>query len=160
MVLSRLCIFFCFLLMYLRASVRKWRVAHFRYDVEHVWNVMAHAQKPDFVFQRNGRVHLNRRGSQFSRLLAVEECGSAGRPWIDHVPRYRARVVATLSNLLFPLHFPSHASPCAITFRTASNTMKATVTIEVCPELNVITVILTNIFLHISEVCSFSMNNL
>jgi len=23
-------------------------------------NVMAHAQKPDFVFRRNGRVHLNR----------------------------------------------------------------------------------------------------
>ena len=30
--------------------------------VEHVLNVMAHAQKPDLVFQRNGRVHLNRRG--------------------------------------------------------------------------------------------------
>jgi hypothetical protein len=27
---------------------------------------MAHAQKPDFVFRRNGRVHLNRRGRQFS----------------------------------------------------------------------------------------------
>jgi len=33
---------------------------------------MAHAQKTDFVFRRNGRVHLNRRGSQFSRLLAAE----------------------------------------------------------------------------------------
>ena len=73
----------------------------------------------DSVFQRNGRVNLNRRGSQFSRLLAVEECGSAGRPWIDHVPKYSTRVVATLSNPLLPLHFPSHASPCAITFRTA-----------------------------------------
>jgi hypothetical protein len=31
--------------------------------IEHVWNVMAHAQKPDFVFQGNGRVHLNRRGA-------------------------------------------------------------------------------------------------
>ena len=38
---------------------------------------MAHAQKPDFVFRRNGRVHLNRWGRQFSRLLAVKECGSA-----------------------------------------------------------------------------------
>jgi len=37
---------------------------------------MAHAQKPEFVFPRNGRVHLNRWGRQFSRLLAVEECGS------------------------------------------------------------------------------------
>jgi len=26
------------------------------------WNVMAHAQKPDFVFRRKGRVHLNRLG--------------------------------------------------------------------------------------------------
>ena len=38
---------------------------------------MAHAQKPDFVFRRNGRVHLNRRGRQFSRLLAAEVCASA-----------------------------------------------------------------------------------
>ena len=30
--------------------------------VEYVWNVMAHAQKPDLVFRRNGRVHLNWRG--------------------------------------------------------------------------------------------------
>ena len=40
---------------------------------------MAHAQKPDLVFQRNERVHLNRRGHQFSRLLAAEECASADR---------------------------------------------------------------------------------
>ena len=45
--------------------------------VECVWNVMAHAQKPDIVFRRNGRVHLNRRGRQFSRLLAAEMCASA-----------------------------------------------------------------------------------
>ena len=39
---------------------------------------MAHAQKPDLVFQRKGRrAHLNRRGSQFSRLLAAEVCASA-----------------------------------------------------------------------------------
>ena len=39
---------------------------------------MAYAQKPDFVFRRNGRVHLNRRGRQFSRLLAAEVCASGG----------------------------------------------------------------------------------
>jgi len=39
--------------------------------------MMAHAQKPDFFFRRNGRVHLNRRGHQFSRLLAAEVCASA-----------------------------------------------------------------------------------
>ena len=38
---------------------------------------MEHAQKPDSVFRRNGRVHLNRRGHQFSRLLAAEVCASA-----------------------------------------------------------------------------------
>ena len=37
---------------------------------------MAHAQKPDSVFQRNGRVHLFRQGCQFSRVLAFLECGS------------------------------------------------------------------------------------
>ena len=42
-----------------------------------VRNVMAHAQKPDFIFPRNGRVHLNRWGRQFSRLLAAEVCASA-----------------------------------------------------------------------------------
>jgi len=35
------------------------RVKMTRDIVEHVWNVMTHAQKPDLVFQRNGRVHLN-----------------------------------------------------------------------------------------------------
>jgi hypothetical protein len=45
--------------------------------VELVRNLMAHAQKPDFVFRLNGRVPLNRRGSQFSRLVAAEVCASA-----------------------------------------------------------------------------------
>jgi hypothetical protein len=38
---------------------------------------MAHAQKPDFVFRRKGRVHLNRRGRQFNHLLSAEVCASA-----------------------------------------------------------------------------------
>jgi len=46
--------------------------------VDCVWNVMAHAQKPDFVFRRNGRIHLNRPGRQFDRLLAAEVCGISG----------------------------------------------------------------------------------
>jgi len=45
--------------------------------VDCVWNVMAHAQKPDFTFRWNGRLHLKRRGRQFSRLLAGEMCTSA-----------------------------------------------------------------------------------
>jgi hypothetical protein len=45
--------------------------------VDCIWNVMAHAQKPDFIFRRNGQVHLNWRGHQFIRLLAAEVCASA-----------------------------------------------------------------------------------
>ena len=45
--------------------------------VEHVWKVMAHAQKQDSVFQGKGRVHLNQRVSQFSRLLAAVVSASA-----------------------------------------------------------------------------------
>jgi hypothetical protein len=37
---------------------------------------MAHAQKPDFVFRRNGRVYLNRQGPLLNRLLAAELCAS------------------------------------------------------------------------------------
>ena len=82
--------------------------------------MMAHAQKPNMVFQQNGQVHLlvNRWGCQFSRLLAVEECGSADSNCIDHVPTYRARLLATHSIRIFPLQFPSRASLCAIRFRT------------------------------------------
>ena len=45
--------------------------------VELARKLMAHAQKPHFVFGLNGRVHLNRRGSQFNRLLAAEVRASA-----------------------------------------------------------------------------------
>jgi len=38
---------------------------------------MANAQKPYFVFRPKGRAHLNRRGLQFSLLLAAEVCVSA-----------------------------------------------------------------------------------
>ena len=84
---------------------------------------MAHAQKPDFVFRRNGQIHLNRRGRgrQFSRLLAVEVWASAvvmlDTPWSEVV----RRVLATNSIRQFPLHLPSRASPCAITFQLDSN---------------------------------------
>ena len=39
------------------------RILWWKLWVEACWNVMAHAQKPHFVFQRNGRVHLNRLGA-------------------------------------------------------------------------------------------------
>jgi len=46
-------------------------------ELELMRNLMTHAQKPVFVFRLNGRVHLNRQGSQFSRLLVAEVCASA-----------------------------------------------------------------------------------
>jgi len=82
---------------------------------------MAHVQKPDLVFQRNKQVRLNWRGCQFSGLLAAEECGSADSNCIDRVPTYSGRLLATHSIRIFPLHFPSRASPCAIRFWTRYN---------------------------------------
>jgi hypothetical protein len=74
----------------------------------------------DFVFRRNGRVHLNLRGRQFSRLLAAEVCSSAvvmlDTPYSEVV----WRVLATHSIRQIPLHLPSRASPCAITFQLDS----------------------------------------
>jgi len=83
--------------------------------VEASWNVMAHVQKPDFVFRRNGQVHLNRWGRQFSQLLAVE----VGAVVTLDTPSSEVvwRVLATHSICQFPLHFPSHASLSAITFQ-------------------------------------------
>ena len=72
------------------------------------WNMMAHAQKPRFVFRRKGRVHLNRQGRQFSRLLAAEVCASAV-VMLDTRSEVVWRVLATHSNL--PVS-PSLPLPC------------------------------------------------
>jgi len=100
------------------------------------WNVMAHAQEPDFVFRRNGRVHLNRRGRQFSRPPAAEVCASA----VVMLDRPRSevvwRVLATHSIHEFPLHFPSSSSSCAITFQLDSTNHYKTLT--QLPKINTI----------------------
>jgi len=81
---------------------------------------MAHTQKPDFVFRRNGRVHLNRRrrhsvdywqprcAHKLLLLVVMLDTPCSEVVW---------RVLATHSIRQFPLHFPSRASPCAITFQ-------------------------------------------
>ena len=88
---------------------------------------MANAQKTYFVFRRNGGVHLNRRGHQFSWLLAAEVCASAvvmvvmlDTPCSEVV----WRVLATHSIRQFPLHVrhrvPSHFNwtlPPGLTFK-------------------------------------------
>jgi len=67
---------------------------------------------------------LNWQGRQCSRLLAAKVCASAlvmvvmlDKPCSEVV----WRVLATHSIRQFPLHFPSCASPCAITFQLDSN---------------------------------------
>jgi len=89
--------------------------------VEASWNVMAHAKKPDFVFLRNGRIHLNRLGRHFGRLLAAEVCASAVVMLATPCSEVVWRVLVTHSIRQFPLHFPSRAAPCAITFQQESN---------------------------------------
>ena len=88
--------------------------------VDCVWNVMAHAHKPDFVFRRNGRVHLNRRGRHFSRMLAAEMCAisvsNAG------YTTFRGSVKSTG----YPLHSPVSPSlpiPCATVCHQVSNAL-------------------------------------
>jgi hypothetical protein len=74
----------------------------------------------DFVFRRNGRVHLNRCGLQFSRLLAAEVCVSAVVMLDTPCSEVVWRVLATHSIRQLPLHFPSRASPYATRFQTHS----------------------------------------
>ena len=95
----------------------------------------AHAQKLDFVFRRNGRVHLNRRGRQISRLVAAEVCASAVVMLDTPCSVVVFRVLATHSIRQFPLQFPSRASPCAITFQLESNTLLPTTVCSRLPEI-------------------------
>ena len=76
----------------------------------------AHAQKPDFVFRQNGRVHLNRRGLHFSRILAVEVCASA--VIMLDTPCYEV-----VWNTGYPLHSPVSPSlplPCVTVYHHIS----------------------------------------
>jgi hypothetical protein len=83
-------------------------------------NVMAHAQKPDFVFRRNGRVHLNRQGASVQSTTGSRGV-RIGVVMLDApCPEVVWRVLATHSIRQFPLHIPSRASPCAITFQLDS----------------------------------------
>ena len=77
--------------------------------VDCVWKVIAHAQKPVFVFRRNGRVHSNRQGRQFIRLLAAEVCASAVVMLDTPCSEVVWRVLATHSIRQFP---PTLPFPC------------------------------------------------
>jgi len=81
------------------------------------WNVMAHTQKTDFVFRRNGRVHLNRGVHQFSRLLTAEVCASAVVMLDTPCSEIVWRVLATHSIRQFPHSLPF---PCVTVCRHIS----------------------------------------
>jgi hypothetical protein len=64
---------------------------------------MAHAQRLDFVFQRKGPVHSNRRGCQLSQALAGEVCTSL----LLHGSNAVQAVIFCLFSLAgYPLHSP------------------------------------------------------
>jgi len=69
---------------------------------------VAHAQKPDFVFRRNGRVHVNRQGRQFSGLLTAEV-------WASAVVMLDTSSSEIVKGTGYPLHSPVSPSlplPC------------------------------------------------
>jgi len=102
------------------------------HTVHCVWNVMAHAQKTDFVFRRNGRVHLNRQGASVqstagSRGVRIS-CSNAA------YTKFRGRVKSTG----YPLHSPVSPSlplPCVTVCHHISTGVYITVS-ELSEQLN------------------------
>ena len=92
--------------------------------VDCVWNKMAHVHKPDFVFRRNERVHLSRgalvQSSSGRQAVNISLQGLYCRARLCSAVTWH--LLVTPSILLFPLHFSSRTSPCAITFQLDSNT--------------------------------------
>jgi len=68
-----------------------------------------------FLFRRNGQVHLNRQGCQFSRLPAAEVCATVLVMLDTPCSEVVWRTLATHPIRQFPLHFPSRVLLCAIT---------------------------------------------
>jgi len=83
--------------------------AHLFYVVDYVWNVMAHAQKPDFVFRRNGQVHLNRRGASVQSTTGSRRVRISGsNAWYTMFP-------GSVKSTGYPFHSsvsPSLPLPC------------------------------------------------
>ena len=77
--------------------------------VEASWNVMAHAQKSDFVFRRNGRVHLNRRWASVQSTAGSRGVRISGSN--AGYTMFRGSVKSTGCPLLSPVS-PSLPLPC------------------------------------------------
>ena len=93
--------------------------------VENVLNVMAHAQKPDFVFRAKRTSPFKSARWEGGGVSSVdcwepEVCASAVVMFDKPCSEVVWRVLATHCIRQFPLHFTPHASPCAITFQLDS----------------------------------------
>ena len=83
--------------------------------------MMAHAQKPDFVFRRNRRVHLNRQGA------SVQSTTDSRGVRISGSNAGYTMLRGSVKGTGYPLHFPVSpslpppASPYAIAFQLDSN---------------------------------------
>ena len=77
--------------------------------LDRVWNVMAHTQKPQFVFQWNGRVHLNRRGASVQSTTGRRGVRISGST--AGYTMFRGSVKGTGYSLHSPV-FPSLPLPC------------------------------------------------
>jgi hypothetical protein len=98
-------------------------------SVDCVWNVMAHAQKPDFVFPQNGSARGSVQSTTGRRAVHISLQGlycSSEPVFCSHV----TLILVTLSILLFALHFSTRASSCAITFQTQSTTEYSTFVVK------------------------------
>jgi hypothetical protein len=88
--------------------------------IDCVWNVMAHAQKPDFVFCRNGRAPLNRQGESV-QSTAGSRCVSISGSNAGYTT-FRGSVKSTG----YPLHSPVSPSlplPCVTVCHQVSNAL-------------------------------------
>jgi hypothetical protein len=81
---------------------------------------MAHTQKPDFVFRRNGRLHLNWQGCLFNWLLANEVCASAVVMLDTPCSEVVWRVLATHSIFPFTSPLVCHSVPSHFSWTLSS----------------------------------------
>ena len=88
------------------------------FGVEHVWNVMTHAQKPVLIFQRNGRVHLNWPGGSVQSTTGSRGARISGSNGSNAGYTMFWGIVLLHSNVSPSL--PYRASPCAIRFQLSS----------------------------------------
>ena len=102
----------------LLASIKSEGRLHLKCDGTHAETRFLLSAKRTSPFKSAGR--------QFTRLLAAQECVSAVVMLDTPCSEVVWRVLAIHSTCQFPLHFPSRALQCAITFQLDSSCLSAT----------------------------------